>query len=317
MLSSHYATDDGRAGKGAGRTPTAKIGCFHLYEPLPQLNGPYVLAGLHPWIDVNGVGSLVLDEVAARLGASELGVLSKPGEFYDFTRYRPTVRIDGDGIHDLSIPTTRIHYAKREGRNDIIVLRMLEPHARSEVYIASVLKLLKTFKARKYILLGSMHDMVPHTRPLLVSGYGMGAGGREDAKKAGALPITRHGPSSIMNLITKKAASAGIDAVSLIVSLPQYVVVEEDYQGEVRLLEALNMLYDIPIDNADFERAMEQRRLIDEKVDEMQVVKGLLPQLESSYDLRVQAAGTEGTSPIASGMEDIFWRMMGKDIGKA
>ena len=293
-----------------------RIGCFQLHDPVPEFHEPYVLAGLRPWIDVNGVGSLVLSELEARLGATELGALSRPGVFYDFTRYRPTIHIE-DGIRDLSIPNTAISYARREGRSDVVLLRLLEPHSQSEFYVNSVLKLLKTLGAKRYIVLGSMHDMVPHTRPLLVSGYGMGKEARQDVRKAGALPIMHHGPSSIVNLIAKKAAEAGIETVAFIVSLPQYVVLEEDYLGKVRLMEVLNMLYDIPVDKEDFEKALEQRRLINEKVDDSPVVRDLLPQLEKAYDLRVKAAGTEGALAMTSEMEEIFWSIMGKDIGKA
>ncbi len=293
-----------------------RIGSFELHDPVPEFNEPYVLAILRPWIDVNGVGSLVLNEVEMRLGAMELGALYRPGRFYDFTRYRPIIDLE-DGIRDVSVPNTTIHHAKREGRNDVVLLRLLEPHAHAESYVDSVLKLLKTIGAKKYILLGSMHDMVPHTRPLLVSGYGMGKEARQDVRKAGALPIMHHGPSTIVNLVTKKAAEAGLEAIAFIVSLPQYVALEEDYLGKVRLMEVLNMLYDIPVDKEDFERALEQRRLIGEKVDDSPAVKDLLPQLERAYDLRLRRAETEGESRMSSEMEDIFWRTMGKDIGKA
>jgi predicted ATP-grasp superfamily ATP-dependent carboligase len=179
------------------------------------------------------------------------------------------------------------------------------------------LKLLKTFKARKYILLGSMYDVVPHTRPLLVSGYGMGERALQDVKKAGVLPITYHGPSSIANLITKGAAESGIDALALMVSLPQYVVLEEDYLGKVRLMEILNMLYDIPIDKDDFERALEQRNLVNERVENSPGVKTLLPQLENAYDMRIKAMEVKGMPQLTSEMEEIFWKTMGKDTGKA
>ena len=43
----------------------------------------------------------------------------------------------------------------------------------------------------------------------------------------------------------------------------------------------------------------------------------LLPQLESAYDLRIKAMETEGTPHLTSVMEEIFWKIMGKDIGKA
>ena len=293
-----------------------RIGGFQLHDPVPECNEPYVLATLRPWIDVNHVGSLVLNELEARFEAAELGTLSKPGQFYDFTRYRPTIHLE-DGIRDLSIPNTSIHYARREGQNDLLLLRLLEPHAHAEFYISSVLKLLKTFKARKYILLGSMYDTVPHTRPLLISGYGMGEKALQDVKRAGALPITYHGPSTIANLITKEAAESGIEAIVFIVSLPQYVVLEEDYLGKVRLMEILNMLYNIPVDKEDFEMALEQRKLISERVENTPEIKILLPQLESAYDMRIEAMEAEGIPHLTSEMEEIFWKIMGKDIGKA
>jgi hypothetical protein len=293
-----------------------RIGGFQLRDPVPECNEPYVLATLRPWIDVNNVGSLVLNELEERFGATELGALAKPGNFYDFTRYRPTIHLE-EGIRDLSIPNTSIHYARREGENDLLLLRLLEPHAHSELYISSVLELLKTFKARKYILLGSMYDAVPHTRPLLVSGYGMGEKARQDVRKAGALPITYRGPSTIANLITKEVSESGIEAIVFIVSLPQYVVLEEDHLGKVRLMEVLNMLYDIPVDKEDFDNALEQRKLISERVENTPEVKILLPQLESAYDMRIKAMEAEGTPHLTSEMEEIFWKIMEKDIGKA
>ncbi len=293
-----------------------RIGCFQLHDPVPEFNEPYVLACLKPWIDVNSVGSMVLNEVEARLGAAELGQLSTPGRFYDFTRYRPVIHLEG-GIRGFSIPNTSIHYAKREGRNDIILLHLLEPHANSELYTDSVLKFLKAVQARKYILIGSMHDMTPHTKPLLVSGSGIGKEARQDVRKAGALRSKYHGPSSMTHLITEKAGEAGIASVVLIVSLPHYVALEEDYQGKVRLMEALNLLYDIPLGKEDFEKALEQRKLIGEKVEDSPAVKALLPELERAYDLRIREAQTEGMPQLTSEMEEIFWKMSEKDIGKA
>lgn len=293
-----------------------RIGGFELTEPVPELNEPYVLATLRPWIDVNNVGSLVLNELEARFGALALGSLAKPGRFYDYTRYRPTIDIE-DGIHELSVPNTTIHYAKRQGGNDLVLLRLLEPHACAELYVDSVTKLLKTFKVKKYVLLGSMYDVVPHTRPLLISGYGMGEGALQDVRKAGAMPITYHGPSTFTNLITKKAAESGIDAVVFIVSLPQYVVMEEDHMGKVRLMEVLNTLYNIPIDKGEFDKALRQREVIGQKLKDSPEIIDILAQLEAAYDQRIRRMEEEGILQLGSDMEEIFWKSMEKDIGKA
>lgn len=291
-----------------------RVGAFELFDPVPACHEPYALAILKPWIDVNNVGSMVLDEVEARFEAAALGKLARPGNFYDLTRYRPTIRIE-NGIQDMTVPNTTVHHAKRQGDHDLLLLRLLEPHAHAEHYIRSVLRLLKDLNVKKYILLGSMYDAVPHTKPLLVSGYGMGEEGREDARKAGVLPITYQGPSTMANLITKEAAEAGIQTAAFIVSLPQYVVLEEDYLGKLRIMELLNMLYGIPLDKEDFEKASKQRNIVDQRVENSVEAKMLLPQLERVYDTRVKSRETDGmTSPE---IDEILWTTMGKDIGKA
>jgi hypothetical protein len=293
-----------------------RIGGFELIDPVPELNEPYVLATLRPWIDVNNVGSLILKELERQFTAFELGKLARPGRFYDFTRYRPTIDIEG-GINEMTIPNTTVHYARRRGQNDLVFLNLLEPQANADIYVDSVVKLLTTLKTSKYILLGSMYDIVPHTRPLLVSGYGMGERALQDVRMAGAMPITHHGPSTFANLITKRAAESGIDATVFIVSLPQYVVMEEDHVGKVRLLEVLNMLYNIPIDKDDFEKAMRQRDLITEKLKDSPEITDILAQLENTYDMRVQAMQKEGIFQLGSDMEEMFWKTMEKNIGKA
>jgi len=293
-----------------------RIGGFELIDPVPELNEPFVLATLRPWIDVNNVGSLILKELERQFTAFELGRLARPGRFYDFTRYRPTIDIEG-GINEMTIPNTTVHYARRRGQNDLVFLNLLEPQANADIYVDSVVKLLTTLKASKYILLGSMYDIVPHTRPLLVSGYGMGERGLQDVRMAGAMPITYHGPSTFVNLITRRAAESGIDATVFIVSLPQYVVMEEDHVGKVRLLEVLNMLYNIPIDKDDFEKAMRQRDLITEKLKDSPEITDILAQLENTYDMRVQTMQKEGIFQLGSDMEEMFWKTMEKNIGKA
>ena len=50
-----------------------RIGCFHLHDPVPELHEPYALASLSPWIDVNGVGSLVLKELETPVGCHRIG----------------------------------------------------------------------------------------------------------------------------------------------------------------------------------------------------------------------------------------------------
>ena len=293
-----------------------RIGAFEVKEPIPELNEPYLFAILRPWIDVNNVGSLVLNELETQYRAKELARLAKPGHFFDFTRYRPTLYYE-EGIRRVSIPNMTLRYAKREGGNDLLFLHLLEPHALSEVYIDSVLRLLKTLKVKKYILLGSMYDVVPHTRPLIINGGAIGRETQQDLKKSEAQPSHYQGPTSITTLITQRAPEFGIETIWFIVSLPQYVVLEEDYLGKVRLMEILNLLYNIPINKKDFERALEQRSLISQKLERTPELKNLLPQLETMYEVRIKTKEGERMPKLSSEIEEILWKITGKDLGKA
>jgi hypothetical protein len=293
-----------------------RIGALELKEPIPELKDPYVFATLRPWIDVNNVGSLILNGLETQFEAKELARLAKPGNFFDFTRYRPNLYYE-EGIRRISIPNVTLRYAKRERGNDLLFLRLLEPHALAEIYVDSVLRLLRTLRVRKYCLLGSMYDAVPHTRPLIVNGGAIGRETELDLKKAGSQRSNYQGPTSITTLITQRAPEIGIETIWFIVSLPQYVVLEEDYLGKVRLMEILNLLYNIPIDKEDFERAIEQRNSINQKVERTPELKKLLPQLEALYEVRIKRKGGEGVAGLSAEIEEMLWKITGKDPGKA
>ncbi len=293
-----------------------RIGAFELKDPLPELKEPIAFAILRPWIDVNNVGSLVMKELEVQYSAIELARLRNPGRFFDFSRYRPVLYFDEQGKRQLKIPNTILSYSKTDRGNDFLFLRLLEPHSNSEIYVDSVLKVLKRFNTKRYCLLGSMYDAVPHTKPLIVNGGAFGKEAESDLKRSGALLSRYQGPTTITYLISQKAPDIGIETMVFVVSLPQYIEVEEDYLGKLRIMEVLNLLFKIPINKKDYEKASEQRAIIDQKVERSPELKNILPQLETLYELRIKREEDErGVSPLSPEIEEFLWKMMGKDFG--
>jgi len=82
-------------------------------------------------------------------------------------------------------------------------------------------------------------------------------------------------------------------------------------------MEILNLLYHIPNDQQDFERAAEQRALIIQKVERTPELKNLLPQMETFYEVRVKTKEGEHAPRLSPDMEEILWKIIGKDLGKA
>ena len=147
-----------------------RIGAFEIQPPEPELESPHAIVVLRPWVNVGRVGTLVLSRLERHFGAEALGQLARPGQFFDYTRYRPRSRIV-EGQREMRIPNSTISYARREEHPDFLFLNLREPHAFGEDYVDSILEILTTFHVRRYCMIGGMYDVVPHTRHPAGVGY--------------------------------------------------------------------------------------------------------------------------------------------------
>ena len=281
-----------------------RIGEFEINEPVPELKDPHVLAVLRPWIDVGNVGTLSLERIERHYQAEELGRLARPGRFYDFTRYRPRSYID-QGRRGLSIPSTVIRYVIREDSPDLVFAHLLEPHNYGEDYTESMVELLKFLGAKRYMLLGAMYDMVPHTRPLLVTGSANQPQAEEEYRLVGARPSNYEGPTTITYLISQQAEALGIETRTFVVHLPQYFQVDEDFTGAARLMEVLCSLYDLPESLKQPERGREQYKALENIVNDASGVSSLLQRLEERYD-REQNEETGEPTKLSPNIEEFL-----------
>ncbi len=284
-----------------------RLGDFELVDPLPELKEPHVLVVLRPWIDVGSVGTLSLGRLERHLRAQELGRLARPGRFYDFTRYRPRFYIN-QGRREFSIPSTIIRYAVREESPDLILMHLLEPHSYGEDYTDSVVEVLKYFGVKRYSLVGAMYDMVPHTRPLLVSGIASGPENEEEYRKVGVRSSNYEGPTTITYLISQNAEALGMETRIFVVHLPQYFQVDEDFTGTARLMEILCSLYHLPDRLKDSERGLQQYAALQNIVSDASEVTSLLQRLEQRYDREQQQDAP--APPILSPNIEQFLREM-------
>ncbi len=281
-----------------------RIGDFEFQEPLPELKAPHVLAVLRPWIDVGNVGTLALRRLERHLESKEIGRLVKPGRYYDFTRYRPKSVLK-QGVREYNIPSTTVSACVREQGPDLITLHLLEPHLYGEDYTDSVIEVLKHFGIKRYSMIGAMYDMVPHTRPLLVSGGTVDASNEEEYKLTGVRPSDYEGPTTITYLISNTAEEMGIQTRIFVVHLPQYFQVEEDFTGTARLMEVLCTIYGLPSRLADQERGREQYASLQNIVSGTSDVSNLLKRLEERYDRENQASSSSST-PLSPMVEEFL-----------
>lgn len=279
-----------------------RVGAFDIVDPAPELRDPHVFAMVRPWVDVGSVGTLTLHRLERYLASNELGRLVRPGAFFDFTRYRPTVRTV-DGKRELSIPNTVIRYARTQDGPDFLFFHLLEPHSNGEDYVDSLLDVIKHFNVKRYCRLGAMYDAVPHTRPLMVSGT---LGQVQTIREVPNLKLgtnSYQGPTTIMNLLSEGIDALGIEAIGFMVHLPHYVRLDEDYAGASKMIEALSAVYDnIPSDLAPMRRGQRQYRELNASLERNSELKDVIQQMEAYYDSRVDSSrpASERSAPTAT-----------------
>ena len=256
---------------------------------------------IRPWVDVGSVGTLTLNRLERFMGSKELGRLHRPGTFFDFTRYRPNMRLV-DGARQVKIPNSTIRYATTENGPDYLFFHLLEPHSNGEDYTDSILEVVKHFGVKRYCRVGAMYDAVPHTRPLLVTGSLGSVEQKRSVPNFKLSQSTYQGPTTIMNLLSEGIEKENIETINFMVHLPQYVQLEEDYAGTSRMIEVLSSVYDnIPPDLAPVRRGQRQYRELNASVDRNSELKTLIQQMEQYYDSQLtaeaQAAAEENSAP--------------------
>jgi hypothetical protein len=281
-----------------------RVAEFELNEPIPELKDPHVLAVLRPWIDVGSVGTLAISRLERHLRAREIGRLARPGMFYDFTRYRPR-SLFNEGRREVTIPNTIIRCAEREEGPDLLMLHLMEPHLYGEDYTESIVEILKFFGVKRYTLIGGMYDMVPHTRPLLVSGVAKGADVVAENQLVKVQPSNYEGPTTITYLVSQEAEKMGLETRIFVVHLPQYFQVDEDLTGTARLMEILCALYQLPERLIEAQLGRDQYEKLQNMVDDTSGVAALLQRLEERYDREQQQEGPP-PSPLSPDVEEFL-----------
>ncbi|MBI64307.1 MAG: hypothetical protein CL778_03380 [Chloroflexi bacterium] len=244
----------------------------------------YCIATLHPWINVGNVSKLVIDRLSKNFGAKKIGELIRPSEFYDYTRYRPKIEINSDK-RSVLIPNTKISLIKIDQiKTNLILLEMLEPHMFSEKFNDSIISLLKFLNVQKYLMIGSMYDSVPHTRALLVSGSVRGDT-YPDIGKVNFSESTYTGPTSITSQISERInIELGISTMSLIVHLPLYLKLDNDFSGATRILNILSKIYNLDLDLPESKLGIEQYSQINPALIGNDSLKKLIAKFEVDYD---------------------------------
>ena len=287
-----------------------RVGAFELHDPAPDLRDPHIFVMVRPWIDVGSSVSITLAELEGHFGAKEMARLARPGIFFDFTLYRPRISLV-EGRRQIVIPNSVVNHARTKEGQDLVFMHLMEPHNLGEDYAAAVLKLLEHIGIGRYCRLGSMYDAVSHTRPLRVTGTTGGVLTKGNAGDLKRRRSTYQGPTTIMNLVSQGVEKLvpPIVTMSLMVHLPQYLQLEEDYMGAARLLDVLSSMYELPPDLPTVERGRVQYGELEKAVDGNPELKTLIERIEAQFDAEEAAEDGKQPSDFSPDVESFLQEM--------
>jgi hypothetical protein len=82
-----------------------------------------------------------------------------------------------------------------------------------------------------------------------------------------------------------------METCNMIVHLPSYFMMEDDYRGEKRLMEVISSLYGLVMPQEDIEKADQQEKQIrfiaEQFMEQEPRLRVVLNQLEDNYDSRI------------------------------
>jgi len=218
-----------------------------------------------------------------------------PEDFYDFQAHRPLVKINEEGIREITWPTTDFAFAKVEGaERDVVLLSGIEPSMRWPTFCDLVLDVARTCEVELLVAMGALLAGRPHTRPIRVTGS---ASTPELASRYGLATPRYEGPTGIAGVVIDACRRGGLDAVTLWSWVPHYLQGSPSPTAALALLQRLAALLELPIDLSDVEqRARAHDARVSEAVTSDPDIVATVQELERQAD-------AEDLNDIPSGEE--------------
>jgi proteasome assembly chaperone (PAC2) family protein len=218
-----------------------------------------------------------------------------PEDFYDFQAHRPLVKINEEGIREITWPATDFAYAKVGGADrDVVLLSGIEPSMRWPTFCDLVLDVARTCGVELLVALGALLAGRPHTRPIRVTGS---ASTPELASRYGLATPRYEGPTGIAGVVIDACRRGGLDAVTLWGWVPHYLQGSPSPTASLALLQRLSALLELPIDLSDLEqRARTHDARVSEAVTSDPDIVATVQELERQAD-------AEDLNDIPSGEE--------------
>ena len=238
---------------------------------------PVMVIAFAGWNDAGGASTWAIRSLIEKTIATEILTFDSE-EFYDFSRERPTVHLDGESRF-LSWPKNTISLSND---GSLLFMEGVEPQLNWQTFTQNILAEARKYNVSMIITLGSLLAEVPHSRPVLIHGVSENT---EINRTYGLQTSSYEGPTGIIGVINQLSTDAGIPNMSFWATVPNYVAGAESPKAALALIERLKTTLNLSLNTTDLEIASSAyERQINQIIEGDEDTSKYVDELEDSYD---------------------------------
>ncbi len=238
---------------------------------------PIMVIAFAGWNDAGGASTWAIRSLIEKTVATEILTFDSE-DYYDFSRERPTVHLDGESRF-LSWPKNTISLSDD---GSLLLMEGVEPQLNWKTFTQNILAEAQRHNVSMIVTLGSLLAEVPHSRPVLIHGVSENT---EINKSYGLQPSSYEGPTGIIGVINQLSTDAGIPNMSFWATVPNYVAGAESPKAALALIERLKTTLNLSLNTTDLEIASSAyERQINQIIEGDEDTSKYVDELEDNYD---------------------------------
>tara|TARA_B100002051_G_scaffold58504_1_gene54442 strand:- start:616 stop:1467 length:852 start_codon:yes stop_codon:yes gene_type:complete len=238
---------------------------------------PIMVIAFAGWNDAGGASTWAIRSLIEKTIATEILTFDSE-EFYDFSRERPTVHLEGESRF-LSWPKNTISLSND---GSLLLMEGVEPQLNWQTFTQNILAEAQKYNVSMIITLGSLLAEVPHSRPVLIHGVSENT---EINRTYGLQTSSYEGPTGIIGVINQLSTDAGIPNMSFWATVPNYVAGAESPKAALALIERLKTTLNLSLNTTDLEIASSAyERQINQIIEGDEDTSKYVDELEDNYD---------------------------------
>lgn len=252
-----------------------------------ELTAPALIAAFDGWVSAGAAGTATADHIA---DGGDVIALFESDDLFDYRVNRPSLEFVDGIATEIGWPEVVMRHRNLDGR-DLLVLTGPEPNWKWKAFAAQVADLAGELGVVQHVSLGGIPWAAPHTRPTIVVTTSSRPDllGDDANHPQGELRV----PASVVSAVAHALADRGIPTVGLWARVPHYVG-GVYHPAVVTLVERLSRHLGVKIPLGSLvDDAQDQRRSLDEAVDEQEGITDVVTRLEALYDAQGEVASGE------------------------